>query len=124
VNIFHFGHLLDSCRALLLAWRVTCYGLIKWHRSLYADVRNAGGTGARAQILERSPGMSVPLLQARTSMVDGFPYKEEVGGSSPSVPTKVLELRTRIGFPESGDPISQWVSLISDFGMPDLRFKI
>ncbi len=23
-------------------------------------------------------------------MVDGFPYKEEVGGSSPSVPTKVF----------------------------------
>ena len=31
--------------------------------------------------------MPVPLLKARTSMVDGFPYKEEVGGSSPSVPT-------------------------------------
>ena len=28
------------------------------------------------------------ILQARTSMVDGFPYKEEVGGSNPSVPTK------------------------------------
>jgi hypothetical protein len=28
------------------------------------------------------------LTKARTSMVDGFPYKEEVGGSSPSVPTK------------------------------------
>ena len=28
------------------------------------------------------------LSKARTSMVDGFPYKEEVGGSSPSVPTK------------------------------------
>ena len=27
-------------------------------------------------------------MKARTSMVDGFPYKEEVGGSSPSVPTK------------------------------------
>ena len=31
-------------------------------------------------------------------MVDGFPYKEEVGGSSPSVPTKqtlseMLEVR-------------------------------
>ena len=24
-------------------------------------------------------------------MVDGFPYKEEVGGSSPSVPTKRVE---------------------------------
>ncbi len=24
-------------------------------------------------------------------MVDGFPYKEEVGGSSPSVPTKSLK---------------------------------
>ena len=32
-------------------------------------------------------GMSVPDLEARMSMVDGFPYKEEVGGSSPSVPT-------------------------------------
>ncbi len=38
--------------------------------------------------------MSV-LLQARTSMVDGFPYKEEVGGSSPSVPTKKI-VRTGI----------------------------
>ena len=28
------------------------------------------------------------LKRARMSMVDGFPYKEEVGGSSPSVPTK------------------------------------
>jgi hypothetical protein len=26
-------------------------------------------------------------LKARMSMVDGFPYKEEVGGSNPSVPT-------------------------------------
>ena len=25
-------------------------------------------------------------------MVDGFPYKEEVGGSSPSVPTTELEI--------------------------------
>ncbi len=25
--------------------------------------------------------------QARMSTVDGFPYKEEVGGSNPSVPT-------------------------------------
>ena len=30
--------------------------------------------------------------QARTSMVDGFPYKEEVGGSSPSVPTRIVDL--------------------------------
>ena len=29
-------------------------------------------------------------MKARTSMVDGFPYKEEVGGSNPSVPTKKL----------------------------------
>ena len=27
------------------------------------------------------------LKRARMSMVDGFPYKEEVGGSSPSAPT-------------------------------------
>ena len=27
------------------------------------------------------------------SMVDGFPYKEEVGGSSPSAPTKKAEAR-------------------------------
>jgi hypothetical protein len=26
-------------------------------------------------------------FRARMSMVDGFPYKEEVGGSSPSAPT-------------------------------------
>ena len=38
-------------------------------------------------MLERSLGMSVPELQARMSTVDGFPYKEEVGGSNPSVPT-------------------------------------
>lgn len=31
--------------------------------------------------------LSIKILKARTSMVDGFPYKEEVGGSSPSVPT-------------------------------------
>jgi hypothetical protein len=29
--------------------------------------------------------------RARMSMVDGFPYKEEVGGSSPSAPTKVRQ---------------------------------
>jgi hypothetical protein len=34
-------------------------------------------------------------LQARTSMVDGFPYKEEVGGSNPSVPTTFESLRSR-----------------------------
>jgi hypothetical protein len=28
------------------------------------------------------------VLRACTSMVDSFPYKEEVGGSSPSVPTR------------------------------------
>ena len=34
--------------------------------------------------------------QARMSTVDGFPYKEEVGGSNPSVPTKGIEkLRSR-----------------------------
>ena len=31
--------------------------------------------------------------RARMSMVDGFPYKEEVGGSSPSAPTKEAEVR-------------------------------
>ena len=36
--------------------------------------------------------MSV-LLKARTSMVDGFPYKEEVGGSSPSAPTRKADVR-------------------------------
>jgi hypothetical protein len=36
-----------------------------------------------------------PGLKARTSMVDGFPYKEEVGGSNPSVPTKLQYLRSR-----------------------------
>ena len=35
------------------------------------------------------------LVKARTSMVDGFPYKEEVGGSNPSVPTKGKSLRSR-----------------------------
>ncbi len=35
--------------------------------------------------------------QARMSMVDGFPYKEEVGGSSPSVPTIILF--DRLGLP-------------------------
>jgi hypothetical protein len=35
------------------------------------------------------------VKQARTSMVDGFPYKEEVGGSSPSVPTR-LDLKSQI----------------------------
>ena len=50
-------------------------------------------------LLARSHSMATPSIergtedrigpaQARTSMVDGFPYKEEVGGSSPSVPTK------------------------------------
>ena len=32
-------------------------------------------------------GMPVPDLEARMSMVDGFPYKEGAGGSNPSVPT-------------------------------------
>ena len=30
------------------------------------------------------------------SMVDGFPYKEEVGGSSPSVPT-IVSVRQVLG---------------------------
>ena len=37
-------------------------------------------------MIERTGDRAV-LRQARTSMVDGFPYKEEVGGSNPSVPT-------------------------------------
>jgi hypothetical protein len=28
-------------------------------------------------------------------MVDGFPYKEEVGGSSPSAPTRTAEVRSQ-----------------------------
>ena len=49
-------------------------------------------------LLPRSHSMTTPFetgtdgrvvpTKARTSMVDGFPYKEEVGGSNPSVPTK------------------------------------
>jgi hypothetical protein len=35
----------------------------------------------------RETGRECLKMKARTSMVDGFPYKEEVGGSSPSVPT-------------------------------------
>ena len=36
-------------------------------------------------------------------MVDGFPYKEEVGGSSPSVPTslKISDLNIENSFAES-----------------------
>ncbi|MDX6445505.1 MAG: hypothetical protein QOH71_2579 [Blastocatellia bacterium] len=36
-------------------------------------------------------GKSYPrfLKWARMSMVDGLPYKEEVGGSSPSAPTMI-----------------------------------
>lgn len=33
------------------------------------------------------------------SMVDGFPYKEEVGGSNPSVPTTQLKISQL--YPES-----------------------
>ena len=39
---------------------------------------------------DRSFKRSIDFLEARTSMVDGFPYKEEVGGSSPSVPTNKI----------------------------------
>jgi hypothetical protein len=49
-------------------------------------------------------------------MVDGFPYKEEVGGSSPSVPTS---LRSRPGLFEATG-IS---NLRSDL-RSDLRFEI
>ena len=46
------------------------------------------------------------LMKARTSMVDGFPYKEEVGGSNPSVPTKEIlkssvEIENSVFFAES-----------------------
>ena len=41
-----------------------------------------------SKLVENGPATGLVLLKARTSMVDGFPYKEEVGGSSPSVPTK------------------------------------
>ena len=43
---------------------------------------------SRLKFLEIGTGGRVGPAKARTSMVDGFPYKEEVGGSSPSVPTK------------------------------------
>ena len=39
-------------------------------------------------IVDGEAGDRAGLMKARTSMVDGFPYKEEVGGSSPSAPTK------------------------------------
>jgi hypothetical protein len=39
--------------------------------------------------LEAKTGDRACPIQARTSMVDGFPYKEEVGGSNPSVPTSL-----------------------------------
>ena len=42
--------------------------------------------------LGRSPAFAFSTLkeekQARMSMVDGHPYKVEVGGSNPSVPTR------------------------------------
>ena len=46
----------------------------------------ASQTSCRAKG-QRLAGMPVPGIEARMSMVDGFPYKEEVGGSNPSVPT-------------------------------------
>src|ERR1051326_5024758 len=54
-----------SC-AVLIAWPLAC--------------------GAVLQDVPRPTAGSV-RVKARTSMVDGFPYKEEVGGSNPSVPT-------------------------------------
>ena len=36
-------------------------------------------------------------------MVDGFPYKEEVGGSSPSVPTKVRQAFVPVAVVEETD---------------------
>ncbi len=33
------------------------------------------------------PAFSFSPMRVRMSMVDGFPYKEEVSGSSPFVPT-------------------------------------
>ncbi len=39
--------------------------------------------------------------RARMSMVDGFPYKEEVGGSSPSAPTRTKMLDSRCWQPGS-----------------------
>ena len=52
--------------------------------------RKSFGQAYKRSTISRRRRMPVPLLKARTSMVDGFPYKEEVGGSSPSVPTKLL----------------------------------
>ena len=45
-------------------------------------------------------------------MVDGFPYKEEVGGSNPSVPTSLKS--------EISDQFQRFVNL----RIPDLRFEI
>ena len=39
--------------------------------------------------LNRRIGDRAVLLKARMSTVDGLPYKEEVGGSNPSVPTRI-----------------------------------
>jgi hypothetical protein len=46
---------------------------------------------ARVALEAGSSDRADPDLKARTSMVDGFPYKEEVGGSNPSVPTKPFD---------------------------------
>ena len=40
-------------------------------------------------------------LKARMSMVDGHPYKVEVGGSNPSVPTKYAPLENLGSLAES-----------------------
>ena len=39
--------------------------------------------------IRRDDDLWIRLCRARMSMVDGFPYKEEVGGSSPSAPTSL-----------------------------------
>ena len=49
------------------------------YRSLTMTTRPPKAQSEVLELLENA--------QARMSMVDGFPYKEEVGGSSPSVPT-------------------------------------
>ena len=55
--------------------------------------------GLRLSWVEKGLATGLVLMKARTSMVDGFPYKEEVGGSSPSVPT--TPQRNRQFFAES-----------------------
>ena len=51
-------------------------------------------------------------------MVDGFPYKEEVGGSSPSVPTKVRQAFVPVAIVEDRQ------ECLSYFEISDLKLEI